>query len=176
MAESRDRLDRLRDDVAALRLRGGGRRRIERTLAIAGAVLIAVGLPLILLGWWGSSRTPYVFEQVPYLISGGVFGLALVVLGGFSYFAYWLTRQMQESRRASAELLDALDRIAASLAAAPAVAAASNGSYVATEKGTMFHRPGCAVVAGRTDTHRVAGRESGLEPCKICTPLAAPTS
>lgn len=176
MATGDERNDRLADAVSKLNVRGG--RRIERWLMIAGAALIGLGLPIILLGWWGASRTPYVFEQVPYLISGGVFGLALAVVGGLCYFAYWMARQMEESRRQSADTLSALRRIETVLAAGGGIGAGrassgTNGGYVMTSTGTMFHRPDCVIVAGKAGVKPVpASKVSSMEPCRICDPLA----
>jgi len=168
---------RLRVSVSRLRSRssGGG---LERYLMIAGAAMVVVGVPVIVLGWYGASRTPYVFEQVPYLISGGLLGLALALLGGFFYFAYWLTRQIQETRRQTEQTGKALTEIrdllaSGTIATAGAQAHASgNGSFVATEKGSMFHRPDCVVVRGRDDLRAVEPGAPGLEPCKICEPAA----
>lgn len=180
------RTERLRDAVSGIRTRGGSRP-FGRWLMIVGAALIAVGLPLILLGWWGAAHTPYEFEQIPYLISGGLFGLALAVVGGLFYFAYWLTRQVQETRRQADETRAAIGRIGDLLASGAMSAAAGghpsgrtksagNGSFVATEKGTMFHRPDCPVVAGRPDVRHVAAGAAGLEPCKMCDPLGVATA
>ncbi len=168
---------RLRDNIAKLRVRGGGARKASRALMIAGAGLIGIGFPVILLGWWGASRTPYVFEQVPYLISGGLFGLALAIVGGLCYFGYWMARQMEESRRQAGEQLSALRKIesllAAGVVAASSPASGANGSYVMTSSGTMFHRPDCVVVAGRSGVKPVPpGKEKIMEPCRICEPLA----
>lgn len=170
-----ERNEHLRDAVSSLRV-SGGRRNVERWLMIVGAALIGIGLPLILLGWWGAARTPYVFEQIPYLISGGVFGLALAVVGGLCYFAYWMTRQVDETRRSSIETHAVLRRIEGLLASdgdgrdPPGTV----GSFVMTSTGTMFHRPDCVVVAGRTGVRPVPpGGETGLEPCRICDPAEA---
>lgn len=181
---SDERTERLREAVSGIRPRGGSRP-VGRWLMIAGAALIAVGLPLILLGWWGAAHTPYVFEQIPYMISGGLFGLGLAIVGGLFYFAYWLTKQVQETRRQADETRTAIGRIGDLLASGAMSSAAGghpagrarssgNGSFVATEKGTMFHRPDCAVVAGRSDVRQVSADAKGLEPCKMCDPLGAP--
>lgn len=156
---------------------------IERWLMVAGAILIAIGIPTMLVGWYGAARTPYVFEQVPYLISGGLVGLAFTILGGLLYFAYWLTRQVQETRRLSdrtEETMRRLETILVRLApaavvddASSATKATSNGSLVATAKGSMFHTRDCVVVADRDDLRVVAADAKGMEPCKICDPLGA---
>jgi hypothetical protein len=152
---------------------------MERWLMYAGAGMTVLGILWIALGWFGAARTPYVFEQVPYLISGGLLGLALAVVGGLFYFAYWISRQVQETRRQADQTRDSLEQIRELLANATiagagkqAAHAVSNGGLVATEKGTMFHRPDCIVVAGREDLRAVDPDAEGFEPCRICDPLA----
>jgi hypothetical protein len=184
--EADPRTERLREAVSGIRTRGGPKP-IGRWLMIVGAALIAIGLPTILVGWWGAAHTPYVFEQIPYLISGGLFGLGLAVVGGLFYFAYWLTKQVHETRRQADETRVAIARIGDLLAAGAMTAAAGghpsgrsssagNGSFVATEKGTMFHRPDCPVVAGRSDVKRVSADAKGMEPCKMCDPIGVATA
>jgi hypothetical protein len=171
-----ERAEKLKRDVSRLRGRSGGGG-MERWLMIVGAGLVVIGVPLIVLGWYGASHTPYVFEQVPYLISGGVLGLALAVVGGLFYFAYWITRQIQETRRQSDQTQQSLGEIKDLLArgviatTAEKAHATGNGSFVATEKGTMFHKADCVVVQGRDDLRTVEPDSDGLEPCKICEPL-----
>lgn len=48
---------------------------------VVGWVLTGVGLLAIFLGWFGISGTALVAKQLPYLISGGVGGVALVAIG-----------------------------------------------------------------------------------------------
>jgi hypothetical protein len=83
-------------------------------LLIVGGILLPLGFLVILVGWMGASRTPLLFEQVPYLLSGGVLGLGLVFAGGFIYFAYWQTLLVRESRQHSdqnTQLIAGLSRI-----------------------------------------------------------------
>jgi hypothetical protein len=174
---SSGRLARLRSGVASVRSRGN-RMPVERLLALIGAALVGIGIPLIILGWWGAAHTPYTFEQIPYMISGGLLGLALTILGGLFYFAYWLTRQVHETRRQSDQTEAVYRRIEAMMSSnghGTAVAATSSspsaGVFVTTARGSMFHRPDCVIVKGRSDLHQVTGDEKGLKPCKICDPL-----
>jgi hypothetical protein len=171
---------RARLDAAMARLRSGALRgdRLERSLMIAGGILLPLGLLVIVLGWAGASETGRVFEQIPYMISGGMLGLAIVVAGGFSYFGYWLTRIVHETRAQTDRTVEALERIEALLAGASAdpvgARPAGNGSpsqgLVATANGTMAHRPDCPIVANRPNLRQVAAGHPGFEPCKICQP------
>lgn len=183
--EGTDRLGRLAHDVGGLRV--GGRRSVdERSLMVLGGVLVPLGLLVILLGWYGASRTSNLFEQIPYLISGGLLGLALVFLGAFLYFAHWLTRLVQEQRTRSAAVVDAVDRLVEAVdrrwaAAGPVIGGGAPPSpaaedededqiaLVATAAGTLAHRRTCRVVAGRSGL-RTVGAADGLAPCRLCQP------
>ena len=57
----------------------------ERWLMVAGAVMMPLGVAFTLLGWYGAAHTTRLFEQVPYLVSGGILGLGLIVIGGARY-------------------------------------------------------------------------------------------
>jgi hypothetical protein len=84
----------------------------ERILLILGGILAPLGIAVVVLGWWGASNSGYEFEQIPYLISGGLLGLGLVFIGCFFYFAHWLTQLVKEHREQSAAILAALERLA----------------------------------------------------------------
>ena len=51
-------------------------RRGPQVLSLVGAVFALVGFLLILVAWNGTAHTPLVFEQIPYLVSGGQLGTA----------------------------------------------------------------------------------------------------
>jgi hypothetical protein len=158
---------------------------VEQVLATVSAVLLPLGLAVMLLGWYGASHTPYLFEQVPYLISGGILGLGFSVVGGLVYFGSWVARSAAEQRSKSEEMAgvlreirDELRRNAVATAPPPvrrAAPVARNGAkpFVATQRGGMLHRPDCAVVAGRTDLKSIGATGDGLAPCTLCTPLDA---
>jgi hypothetical protein len=87
-------------------------------LLVLGAVLQPLGGALILLGWSGAANSTDVWEQVPYLISGGVLGLGMIVTGGFCYFGYWQTEMVVALRRQSVteeRMLASLERVEALL-------------------------------------------------------------
>ena len=171
------RVDRLRGSVGGLRTRGGNRG-LEFYLFIAGAVLVPLGLLTIVLGWYGASHSGFLFEQVPYLISGGLLGVGLVIVGAFSYFAYWLTKIFHQQREQATAMVDAIDRLEKRLADLPLGERTGrtnghtrSGGFVATASGTMFHRPDCTVVASRPNLRNVGADAPGMEPCRLCDPL-----
>ncbi len=149
---------------------------VDRWLAIAGGVLMPLGVVLVLIGWYGAAHTSRLFEEVPYLISGGLLGIVLSTIGAALYFGYWLTR-IVASQRDIVETLARMDAkldgagngaVAESQAATPAA-----GRLVATPTGTMFHRPDCPVVADRPrdELRTVTLPARGMSPCKLCAPL-----
>ena len=138
-----------------------------RALPYVGAALVFLGIALILLGWHGAANTPLVFEQLPYLISGGQLGAALVTLGALLYFAYWLAVLVRDQRETHS-LLRAL--LAERQVSVPLQSVAGTDALVATSKGSMAHLPDCPVVRSRGDTRPVALSED-LARCGICQPV-----
>jgi len=147
----------------------------DRTLLTIGSILMPLGAILVLLGWYGAAHTTRLFEEIPYMISGGMLGIALVIAGGFCYFGYFLARLLSTSR----EMLDAMLRLEERFDSLglSVDAPAARGSrlpmvpLVATKTGTMFHRPDCPAVAGKTPAELRAVRATdGLTPCRICVP------
>jgi hypothetical protein len=137
-------------------------------------VLLPLGLLVILLGWYGAAHTPYLFEQIPYMISGGLIGLALVTGAGLLYFGAWVARSAAAQQRTAEQTLELLREIRDGLGG-QTTRTAANGSatgFVATARGSMWHRPDCPVVAGRTDLHSVSEDGDGLQPCALCNPLS----
>jgi hypothetical protein len=121
--EAARRHNRLASSVRELRTRAGGAD-LARVLLTLGAILMPLGVVLILLGWSGVSHTTDTFEQTPYVLSGGLLGLALVVAGGFCYFGYWQTKVARAVRRDAADIRsirESLQHVEELLAANPAL-------------------------------------------------------
>ena len=153
---------------------------IARVMAILATLMLPAGLVTIGLGWYGAARTPFVFEQMPYLISGGLLGVGLLTTGGLLYVGSWMARLAEVQREESEKVRDMLRGIRQELEYLPGLVggAAAPGlqrTFVATGSGTMFHVPDCSVVAGREGLRQVSGDEPGLTPCKLCQPLTAHT-
>ena len=146
---------------------------VDRWVLIIGAIMVPLGIGLIILGWYGAAHKALIIQQFPYLISGGILGLGLMITGGLAYFGYWITRLVHENRAHTRELIAAIDRLA-DLAGeeeeGTAGRASAPGALVATATGTRLHRPDCPVVANRPNVRRVKAGTPGFEACKICEP------
>ncbi len=104
-------------------------RTIQLALFTGGAVLMPLGLIAIMLGWYGTAHTKYQYNQLPYVVSGGLLGLGLVFLGGFLYFGAMLARMANEQRESTRQLADAMVALADLVArgSVPAGAVAGRG-------------------------------------------------
>lgn len=133
--------------------------------------MVTIGFGLMFLAWNGAANLDYVQGQVPFLLSGTLPGLGLVLTG--------LTLALvQEIRRTGGRLLGRLEQMGTTTQAVegPAnwPAAVPDGDHVVATAAT-FHQPDCRVVDGRTDLTPMAvdtAREHGLAPCRICEPEA----
>src|SRR3954464_1759213 len=75
----------------------------KATRPAVGWTLLAVAALVILIGWIGVSGTPVVAKQIPYVVSGGIFGVFLAIFG-----AYFLGT---EELRKDSGRLDKLERM-----------------------------------------------------------------
>lgn len=144
----------------------GPRAGVARVPMLVGSLLAPLGVMLIVLGWLGAAHTPVLQEQIAYGLSGGLVGLALVVIGSFLYFSHWQTQQIRETRAQTVQLSGELQAMQSTLALL--VSGLLNGAptpLLATPTGTISHRPGCSVIKGRTDVKPAA---ASLSPCRIC--------
>jgi hypothetical protein len=76
--------------------------RLQWDRALAVVALIA-GVVLVISGWVGVSGTPYIAKQVPYVVSWGIGGLILIVVGA----TLWLSADMNDEWRTLDRLEDA---------------------------------------------------------------------
>ena len=150
------------------------RRRLEPALLGGRLALGVMGLGLLVigLGWFGISGagaridgSTDVRAQLPYLVSGGFLGLALVVVG-----AGLLVAQTARVERARTEaLLEARFEQLVGALGGHRVPVAPEGWVVAGA--AAYHRGECRLVAGDEDYVSVdAAEDSGLRPCRVCLP------
>lgn len=133
---------------------------------ILGSALVAGGLAAIVLGYYGASGTLHVGLQMPYLLSGGLLGLALVLFGCALLVVHALNRQARLLERLLAQR---------SAPAPPPPAEPANGLVVVPPGASMFHRPSCSLVEGKTARRlKIAtARRRGLAACPLCDPVVA---
>ena len=62
---------------------------------VGAVTLFVVGALAVLFGWFGVSRSAYSAESLPYIVSGGVFGLLAVAAGG----VLWLSADLRDEWR-----------------------------------------------------------------------------
>ncbi len=147
--------------------------RRARTIARFGGgiavVLIALGLLAVGLGYNGASGTALTAAQFPYLISGGILGLSLVVLGS----SLMIVKAHREDRalleRKLDEIVDAIG--AGGLGGGSRAPQDLTGLVVAGS--ASYHNPGCRLVDGREDTQYLTADEAKarfLAPCRVCQP------
>jgi len=134
-----------------------------------GIGLCLLGLLVIFFGWNGAASQDYVPAQLPYLISGGAVGLAVVVIG-----AAMIVVQNQRADRARLETV--LERLAAAAdrQGGPASTQPGNGLggwVVAGE--ASYHRTDCQLPEARSEARLVPLEDipaSRLTPCRVCHP------
>lgn len=154
----------LKDDHAQL---------LQVVLFWAGAIMLPLGLVVIVLGWYGAANTPYEYDQISYLVSGGLLGLGLTFVGGFLYFGAWLARIAADGRESSKRLADTLLVLAdvTSRAASLDDRGHDAGALPVTAGGgATMHRRDCSLVAHRDDLEPVGEDNRHLTVCRVCRP------
>ena len=109
------RADGFRADLGELKLADPAASSERRALQ-GGVTLMALGVALVALGWYGASGVSEVWKEIPYLISGGLGGLTVTVIGAALYLRASLARQqrlvlvrmLQEQRTQTDRLIEAL--------------------------------------------------------------------
>jgi uncharacterized membrane protein len=86
-------------------------RDLRKILQLIGMLAIAFGFVCIVLGWYGAAHSPYQYEEIPYVISGGLLGVALVIGGGVLVLCAWSLRQVEEARRNAVAIVRSIDRL-----------------------------------------------------------------
>jgi hypothetical protein len=143
-----------------------------------GVLLCLIGFVALFLGWNGAASKNVIMAQFPFLISGGLAGVAIVVIGAAMLI-------VQNAREDRARLEATLERLVTAVehsagGAAPRRASVSDGSMVLAGLAS-YHRLDCALPAAREEAHLLPLDDAiarGIEPCRVCRPpaMAPPTS
>ena len=139
----------------------------------AGLILAAIGLLAIGVGWNGAAGQLTLLGQIPYILSGGLIGVSLVILGAAMLV-------VQGAREDRARLETKLDLLADAMmsgggAAAPRLGgpAPQDASGLLVAGSASYHVPGCRLVDGREETSYLTpaeARATDLKPCRVCQP------
>jgi hypothetical protein len=143
----------------------------RETRLVASLVLLAAGVVFVLLGWYGAAHTNVLPEQIPYLISGGLLGLGLIIVAGIFAASAANDRTARELR---ADIAAALAGIAhTSPAAANGHGASRDDAVFVLAGGHSYHVAGCPLLEGKDGVQQRSlsqAESGGLAPCKLCGP------
>jgi hypothetical protein len=162
-----------------------------------GWTLIALGVLALFLGWYGVSGQSLTSKQLPYLVSGGLTGIGLIVVAAVFLITDDFRRQVGRLHSLQAKVDDLYSLLIvdpppdappdadadadAAIAAIPAAAASGvrpatavqSSERVALANGSSFHRPDCTLVADKTNVGAVdkaAIKARTLSACRLCDP------
>lgn len=134
-----------------------------------GVLLCLAGFLAIFLGWNGAASYNFLPAQFPFLISGGIVGLAIVVVGAAMII-------VQNQRTDRARLEEAIDRLVAAVEHQGSGGRTAGGfgftGYVVAGE-SSYHRVDCHLPEAR-DEAELAPIEDvvsrGLSACRVCNP------
>ena len=165
-------MKRLRATWASLWVDVDRRVRMGRIL---GLTFVTAGFVFIFFAWNGSASQNVIMAQFPYVISGGVMGLALVCTGSLLLLLSTVRAERQIMSDKFDEVVQLLGR---SLAATQF---STNGGTDAAIKviaaSTHYHRQECKILEGKQNLTRISLQQAvseGLQPCRVCEPPRMP--
>ncbi|MEJ7775373.1 MAG: hypothetical protein WKF72_11250 [Nocardioidaceae bacterium] len=143
-----------------------------------GVLLCLIGFVAIFLGWNGAASKNVAMAQFPFLISGGVVGLAIVVIGA----AMLIVQNAREDRARLEAILERLVAAAeqsgsprSSAGGAMSGAMGGAGGALVLAGSTSYHRLECNLPAAREEAHVIPIEDAfsrRMEPCRVCRPPA----
>ena len=153
-----------------------------------GWIFVGAGALLVFLGYMGVSGEAIVGKQMPYLVSGGVGGVLLAIVGAYflgtealhedSGRLDRLERMVDELHRALLERpdapgLDTPDGDGSTRTSSQSPNGHGAREVVVVDGGETYHRDGCAMTGGSRELSTVtieAATERGLRACPVCEP------
>jgi hypothetical protein len=141
---------------------------------VLGWVLAALGALALFLGWYGVSGESLTAKQLPYLVSGGLTGIALVIVASAFLATEDVRRQLSQVDDLRRKVDDLYALFVEDLAGSvQTTSAAAADAVLALPVGTSYHRPECNLVTGKAQAAAVDGRAvraRKLRPCRVCDP------
>jgi len=150
--------------------RGDARRFVlENARVLLALALLVIGVVLVMLGWYGAANTNILTEQIPYLISGGLLGMSLIIVAGVVGSSASLSRENRDMHRDLPHTVATVEplRSVPSPRRAP-----SDGSVYVVPGGHSYHLPGCPIIEGKRPQELTLddATSSGYTTCKLCGP------
>ena len=144
----------------------------ENARMLVTFALLAGGVVFVILGWYGAAHTNILTEQIPYLISGGLLGLGLIIVAGVLAAGAVQERSNDELRREIAQALAAMGSGAPDRGVR-SDAFSMNGHHVfVVPGGRSYHQPGCPILEGKEGVKELEAAQavaSGYAACKLCS-------
>ncbi|MHB8511900.1 MAG: hypothetical protein ACYDCC_06920 [Actinomycetota bacterium] len=130
---------------------------------LISVALLVIGVVFVMLGWYGAAHTNIFTEQIPYLISGGLLGVALIIIAGVIASNSTLERETKLLREDLRRAMDAL-----SYSGRPSVSLPERVLIV--PGGRTYHVPGCPIPEGKDVTTMTLeeARAARFTECKLC--------
>jgi len=144
---------------------------VRRNARLVGATaLLVIGIVFVMLGWYGAASTNILTEQIPYLISGGLLGLGLIIVSGFLAASSMVEARTDQMRK---DLLRAMEVMPSSAAPSNGRARSATPTVFVLKAGHSYHSAGCPIIEGKENVSELSVREAigkGLDMCKLCGP------
>jgi hypothetical protein len=127
---------------------------------------MAAGIALVVLGWWGAAHSELFIDQVPYLISGGILGLGLIITAAVLGASAFNERVLRELGR----------DIVLAMRTGPGGGSTTENRddrILLVPGGRSYHVSGCPIPEGKdgvTETTLADAVGRGLVACKLCGP------
>lgn len=142
---------------------------------IIGLTFVTIGFILIFLAWNGSASQNVIMAQFPYVISGGLMGMALVCTGSLLVLLSTVRAERQVMSDKFDEVVQLLSR---SLAATQfSTNGGSDASVKVIAASSHYHRQECKILDGKHGLTRVSLQQAvseGLQACRVCEPPRMP--
>jgi hypothetical protein len=155
--------------------------RWDKLGAKIGVGVCLVGFVFIFVGWNGAASHDRLASQFPYLISGGLAGLGLIVLGAALIVVETSREERDRLTKELGELRGAIEQMGVpspngerrAVSEPAAAEPAGRAPYVAGER--SYHRATCRLLEGRGALPRVTAEQAAdrqLVACRVCEPPA----
>ena len=134
---------------------------------VIGLTFIASGFVLIFFAWNGSASKNIIMAQFPYLISGGVAGLALIGTGSLLL----LLATVRAERQIMSDKFDEVTRLLArNLAGLQFSGTNGSGGELATKvvaASSHYHRAECKILEGKSGLLTVSLQQAIAEGLQV---------